>query len=138
MSTQRMLPGRTERQNSRTLHSILTKVKEWRDVATANVAGAYLKAKFEDFVVLRIEGESVDIMCRVSEHYKQFITHENGKKGAILTIAESTVWVRRIRTLMVRTVHRNPTKARFHTEQIRPMRCQHDNKQETVHDRIVR
>jgi hypothetical protein len=69
--------------------SILIEAKERRDVATADVAGAYLKAKFEDFVVLRIEGESVDIMCRVSEHYKQFVTHENGKKVLYLQLLKA-------------------------------------------------
>jgi hypothetical protein len=69
--------------------SILIEAWERRDVATADVAGAYLKAKFEDFVVLRIEGESVDIMCRVSEHYEQFVTYENGKKVLYLQLLKA-------------------------------------------------
>jgi hypothetical protein len=33
-------------------------------VATANVAGAYLHAKMDDFTLLKMEGESVEIMCK--------------------------------------------------------------------------
>jgi hypothetical protein len=69
--------------------SILIEAWERRDVATADVAGAYLKADFDDFVVLRIEGESVDIMCRVSPHYEQFVTHENGKKVLYLQLLKA-------------------------------------------------
>jgi hypothetical protein len=104
----------------------------------ADVAGAYLKAKFEDFVVLRIEGESVDIMCRVSKHYKQFVVYKNGKKTAVLTIAKSTVRMCQISTIVVQIVHRNPTKDGFCTQRIQPMRCKHDNKRKTVHHRMVR
>jgi hypothetical protein len=37
-------------------------------------------------VVLRIEGESVDIMCRVSKHYEQFVTYKNGGKVLYLQL----------------------------------------------------
>jgi hypothetical protein len=60
--------------------SIMIDAWERRDVVTADVAGAYLHAEFEDFVILRMEGESVDIMCRVNERYKHFVVYENGKK----------------------------------------------------------
>jgi hypothetical protein len=69
--------------------SILIEAWEQRDVATADVAGAYLKAEFEDFVVLRIEGESVNIMCRVSEHYNKFVVYESGKKVLYLQLLKA-------------------------------------------------
>jgi hypothetical protein len=69
--------------------SILVEGWEKRDVATADVAGAYLKAKFDDFVVLRIEGASVDIMCRVNKEYEQYITYENGKKVMYLQLLKA-------------------------------------------------
>jgi hypothetical protein len=43
---------------------------EHRDVATADVAGAYLHASLEDFTLLKLEGKSVEIMCRVYAKYK--------------------------------------------------------------------
>jgi hypothetical protein len=45
--------------------SLLIDATEHGDVATADVAGAYLHAKMEDFTLLKMEGESVDIMCDV-------------------------------------------------------------------------
>jgi hypothetical protein len=44
---------------------ILLDAKEHRDVATADVAGAYLHADMKDFTLLRMAGEPVDIMCDV-------------------------------------------------------------------------
>ena len=35
---------------------------ERRDVATADVEGAYVHAKLDEFTLLRVEGSSVDIM----------------------------------------------------------------------------
>jgi hypothetical protein len=63
--------------------SIMIDVWGRRDVVTADVTGAYLHAEFEDFVILRMEGESVDIMCRVNEQYKGLVVHENGKRYCI-------------------------------------------------------
>eukprot|EP00979_Chaetoceros_neogracilis_P007249 scaffold1521_cov271-Chaetoceros_neogracile.AAC.57 len=54
--------------------------KEKRDVATADVVGAYLNADMPDFVVLKLVGSAVDIMCMVNPKYKKFVTHENGKR----------------------------------------------------------
>jgi hypothetical protein len=47
--------------------SLLIDAHERRDVAVANVTGAYLHADMEDFTLLKMEGESVDIMCNESE-----------------------------------------------------------------------
>jgi hypothetical protein len=44
------------------LLSILINAKEHRDVATADVSGAYLRADMKGFKLLKMEGESVDIM----------------------------------------------------------------------------
>jgi hypothetical protein len=62
--------------------SIMIDAWEHRSVSTADVAGAYLHAELDDFTLLKIEGESVDIMitCGVCDDYKKFVKHENGKK----------------------------------------------------------
>ena len=63
---------------------------ERRDVATADVAGAYLHAKLDDFTLLKVEGESVDILCRVSKKYKVFVTIEKkGKKLIYLSLKKA-------------------------------------------------
>jgi hypothetical protein len=69
--------------------SILIDAWERRDVATADVAGAYLHADQVDFTLLKMEGASVDIMCDVSEVYKKFVCIENGKKVLYLKLLKA-------------------------------------------------
>jgi len=44
--------------------SIIINAFENRDVATANVEGAYLHTDMEDFVLLTMVREATDIMCK--------------------------------------------------------------------------
>jgi hypothetical protein len=48
---------------------ILIDAWERRDVATADVEGVYLHADLDDFTLLKLEGESVIIMCDVCNKY---------------------------------------------------------------------
>ena len=65
------------------LESLLTTIaidaKEGRDVATVDVAGAYLKTPMTDFVIVKVTGESTRIMCKVNPYYKRYVTKEKGK-----------------------------------------------------------
>ena len=47
--------------------SVMIDACENRDVAIADVTGAYLHAFLDDFTLLKLEGESVEIMCSVCE-----------------------------------------------------------------------
>ena len=49
------------------------------DVATADVVGAYLNADMPDFVQMKLEGDAVNIMCKVNPAYEKFVTVEHGK-----------------------------------------------------------
>jgi hypothetical protein len=69
--------------------SLLIDAHEQRDVATADVAGAYLHAEMEDFTLLKMEGESVDIMCDVCEDYRKYVCVENGKKVLYLKLLKA-------------------------------------------------
>ena len=62
------------------LLTILIDAYEERDVATADVAGAYLKALLDDYVLMKFTGASVDILCKMNPEHKQFIAVENGVK----------------------------------------------------------
>ena len=62
------------------LLSILIDAYESRDVATADVAGAYLKAYMDDLVIMKFTGESVDILCQLNRSHEQNVVIENGKK----------------------------------------------------------
>ncbi len=69
--------------------SLLIDASERRDVATADVAGAYLHADMDDFTLLRVEGTEVDILCNVCEDYKKYVCYENGKKVLYLMLLKA-------------------------------------------------
>ena len=60
--------------------SIMIDAYEKRDVATADVAGAYLKAYMDDFVVMKFTGQSVDILCKLNSKHMRFVVIERGVK----------------------------------------------------------
>jgi hypothetical protein len=60
--------------------SIIIDAFERRDIATADIAGAYLKAYMKDFTVMKFTGASVDILCKMNPKYKAFVTIEAGSK----------------------------------------------------------
>ncbi|KAG7372416.1 reverse transcriptase RNA-dependent DNA polymerase [Nitzschia inconspicua] len=62
------------------LVSLMIDAKEQRDVAMADVEGAFLHAWMDDFVLMKITGQSVDIMCSVNPAYAKFVVMENGVK----------------------------------------------------------
>jgi hypothetical protein len=69
--------------------SIMINACEQRDVAMADVAGAYLHADLEDYTLLKRKGESVDIMCKVCGDYRMFVTREHGKKVLYLRLLKA-------------------------------------------------
>ena len=62
------------------LLSILIDAHEGRDVATADVAGAYLKAYMDDLVLMKFTGESVDMLCKLNPEHESLVVTENGVK----------------------------------------------------------
>ena len=60
--------------------SILIDAYEGRDVATADIAGAYLKVFMKDFVLMRFSGETVRILCELNPKHKPFVVIENGEQ----------------------------------------------------------
>jgi hypothetical protein len=63
--------------------------KERRDVATADVEGAYLYADMEEFFLLNLVGKAVDVMCQVNPKYENFVVIENGKKVLYLQLLKA-------------------------------------------------
>jgi Reverse transcriptase (RNA-dependent DNA polymerase) len=63
--------------------------KVQRDVATADVQGAYLNALMDDFVLVRITGVTVDVLCAANQIYKQFVTTENGTPVVYLQVLKA-------------------------------------------------
>ena len=60
--------------------SIIIDAHEGRDVATTDVAGAYLKADMDDYVLMKFTGKSVDILCKMNPEHAKFVAVENGIK----------------------------------------------------------
>jgi hypothetical protein len=61
--------------------SLMVDANERRDVATADVVGAYLLADMDEFVLLKLTGQSFKIMCTVNDtYYTPFVVIKNGKK----------------------------------------------------------
>jgi len=69
--------------------SLTIDAKEGRDLATADVKGAYLHAFMEDFVILKLVGEAVNIMCHVNPKNKKFVVVEHGKKVLYLQLLKA-------------------------------------------------
>ena len=60
--------------------SIMVDAYEGRDVATADVVEAYLKAYMDEFVVMKVSGASVDVLCKMNEKYKKFVVVEGNSR----------------------------------------------------------
>jgi hypothetical protein len=60
--------------NDALMYSIIIDTKVRRDVATADVVGAYLNADMEDFILMKLSGEAVGIMVQVNKDYESFVT----------------------------------------------------------------
>ena len=59
-------------------------------MATADVARAYLNADMDDFVLMKLEGEDVDLMCDVNPSYRQHVhTDRRGKQTLYLRLAKA-------------------------------------------------
>jgi hypothetical protein len=71
------------------MYSIIVDAKEGRDVATADVVGAYLNADMDRFTLMKLTGDTVKIMLRVCNRYKQFVTYEGGKPVLYLRLKKA-------------------------------------------------
>lgn len=52
-----------------------------RDVATADAAGAYLKADLDNFVVMKFMGVSINIMSRMNPQCQKYVVNGRGGKA---------------------------------------------------------
>ena len=71
------------------LLTLLIDAQESRDVATADIVGAYLMAYMNDLVLVKLTGESVGIMCTVDKSLSKYVTKENGKPVLYVKLAKA-------------------------------------------------
>jgi hypothetical protein len=56
--------------------AVMVDAHEKRNIGTADIATAYLKAKMDNFILLMFTGKLVDIICNMYPEYKKFVTME--------------------------------------------------------------
>ena len=69
--------------------SLLIDIWEKRDFISVDVGRVYLYAKMHNFIVLKLKGEAVNIICRVSSVYDKFVCWERGKKVLYLQLLKA-------------------------------------------------
>jgi len=69
--------------------SLMIDAKEQRDVATADVEGAYSHADMEDFFLSKLVGKAVNIMCQMNPKYEKFVVIENWTKVLYLQLLKA-------------------------------------------------
>jgi hypothetical protein len=75
--------------------SCVVDAKEKRDVATANIPGAFMQADMDELVYMRLEGVMVDILMELDpKKYGPHIVARHGK-NCVRTIDESAIWHKR-------------------------------------------
>ena len=62
---------------------------EDRHVVVADVTGAYLNADMDDFVLIRLSGDDIDMMCNANPAYEKFVTNNNGRRTLFLQLKKA-------------------------------------------------
>jgi len=83
--------------------SLIIDAVEGRDTATADIAGAYLFALMDEFVLVKLTGESVRIMCETNKEYEKYVEYENGKPVLYLQLVRALYGCIRSALLWYRT-----------------------------------
>ena len=71
------------------LLTALIEAVEDRRVAVADVTGAYLNVDMDDFVLIQLLGDDVDMMCNANPTYAEFMTYEKGRKTLLLQLKKA-------------------------------------------------
>ena len=61
------------------LMSLVIDAREDRNIATADVVRVYLLTTMEDYVLLRLTGATVNMMCQINPKYLSYVTQEGDK-----------------------------------------------------------
>jgi len=62
---------------------LMTAVCEGRKIMSGDIPGAFLNGIFGEKVYAKFQGKMVDILCKVNESYKKYVTHEEGGKKVL-------------------------------------------------------
>ena len=70
------------------LTTLIDAVEE-HHVVVADVTGAYLNADMDNFVLIRLTGDDVNMMCAANPNYERFIMMEHGHKMMFLRLKKA-------------------------------------------------
>ena len=71
------------------LLSLMIDAKEERDVAREDVSGAFLHGDMDDFVILKMVRNAVDILCKVNPEFDKYVVTENRKRVIYLQLLKA-------------------------------------------------
>jgi hypothetical protein len=75
--------------NDALMYTMIIDARESSDVATADVVDAYLNADTDQFTLMKLTGEAVDIMVTLDNKYAAFATQEIGKSTLYLQLKKA-------------------------------------------------
>ena len=104
--------------------SLVIDAYEGRHIVTADIAGAFLHATIDDFVLVRIEGPMVLYLVRANpKKYAAYVEFENGRRVIYLKLKKGIVRMRTKLTFVVEIADKDPNREDgLHAESIRYMR----------------
>ena len=70
------------------LTALIDAVEE-RHVVVADITGAYLNADTDDFVLIRLSGDDVGMMCNANPTYERFVSKVHGQKTLFLQLKKA-------------------------------------------------
>jgi hypothetical protein len=93
--------------------STLIDAHERRDVATADIAGAYLKAPMDDYVIMKFTGDTGKNPLRDESSAQEVWSHGRAHQSAIREASKGHLRLREIRFPVVPFVQRNASEIGF-------------------------
>jgi hypothetical protein len=94
--------------------SCVIDAKEERDVATADIPGAFMQADMDETVYMRLEGVMVDMLMELdSTKYAQYITTQHGKKVMYVQLVKALYGTLRAALLFWRKLSETLTNQGF-------------------------
>ena len=78
-------------------------VFEGRDIATADIGEAFLLADIDNFVVIKVEGEVVDVLCKINPQYSQYVVMQYGTKVLYMQLKKALYGIMKAAVLWYET-----------------------------------
>jgi hypothetical protein len=74
------------------LLTLMTDAMEGRDVAIADVVGAYLNATMDEFVAMRVVGREAELMCELNPEWKQYLRADRKGRSILYVVLKKALY----------------------------------------------